>query len=454
MNMIIVFLSMLGGVGLIFLAVTRIRTIISPRKFIAIESYLESGNVKAAMRLTKMLLVKNERNPNAHWYLGECYRAENRPDLAVEEYKYITNTGNYSNIATERKAREKLAEVYLKLGLTDESQKEYILLSKIDPNNYEYYFFIAKLFEERDYTDSALTNYKRVISINPTHAEAYLRIGVIYFRKQLYGEAKKSLMTALKYDAQNPSCYYYLGRVSAAMGDTATALAHFEKAQSDPNLRQKALLEKANIFVMKNDIQHAVFDLERALKMGDEDTPVVLALRYQLGRCYEMNKELLKAIEQWEAIYEKNPKYGDVAEKLSVYNALRADDLLKDFLTASQSKFEKYCTRIVESMGLAVQDVFLKNQDLIEVFALETQSRWRNAKKAPSVVRIFRSPEAIDYNTIRGLYDQMRKMNALRSICITASKFTRSAIEFAQIRPIDLIDKEELTKLLHTIPVE
>jgi HJR/Mrr/RecB family endonuclease len=102
-------------------------------------------------------------------------------------------------------------------------------------------------------------------------------------------------------------------------------------------------------------------------------------------------------------------------------------------------------------MGLAIQDVFLKSPDIAEVFALETQSRWRNAKKAPSIIKIFRSVDPIGYDAIRVLYDQMRKINAMRSICITASKFTRTAIEFAQIRPIDLIDKDELTKLLDKI---
>jgi restriction endonuclease Mrr len=45
----------------------------------------------------------------------------------------------------------------------------------------------------------------------------------------------------------------------------------------------------------------------------------------------------------------------------------------------------------------------------------------------------------------------MRRMNANRSICIAASKFTRTALEFAEIRPIELIDKDELTKILQGI---
>jgi restriction endonuclease Mrr len=104
-------------------------------------------------------------------------------------------------------------------------------------------------------------------------------------------------------------------------------------------------------------------------------------------------------------------------------------------------------------MGLAVQDVFLRSQDLVELYALETQSKWRNAKKAPSIIKVYRSVDPIGYDTIRALYDQMRRMNANRSILIAASKFSRTAVEFAQIRPIELIDKDELTKILQSIQI-
>ncbi len=210
-------------------------------------------------------------------------------------------------------------------------------------------------------------------------------------------------------------------------------------------------MEIGNIYISKGDRTRAIAELERAIKLGDENIPVYLALRYLLAQCREVNKELILAVEQWEKIYNVSPKFKDVAEKLALYSDLRADDKLKDFLTASQTVFQNYCTELVQSMGLAIQDVFLRNQDVVEVFALESQSKWRNAKKSPSIVKVFRSIEPISYDEIRVLYDQMRKINATRSIVISASKYSRAAIEFAQIRPIDLIDKEELTKILKKI---
>jgi len=333
----------------------------------------------------------------------------------------------------------------------EESQKEYILLSKIDPQNWEYFFQIGRLFEERNYTDSALNNYKKVISLNPQHASTYMRMGIIYYRKKLFNEAKKAFMESLKHDPQNFAVHYYLGKIAKASGDSMGAISHFEKAQKDSELKQRALLETGALYLMKGSYNHAVADLERALKLGENDLSVVIPIRYLLAQIYESNKELTKAIEQWEKIYKVNPKYRDVAEKLAMYSNIKADDALKDFMTASQSKFQETCVNICKKLGLEVQDVTLKNQDILDIYVLETQSKWRNTKKSPSIVRFYRSAEPIGYNEIRGLYDEMRKINAMRSICVTSSKFTKSAIDFAQIRPIDLIDKDELTKLLHSI---
>jgi tetratricopeptide (TPR) repeat protein len=451
MNSLMVFEIVFGGVGFSIFLFFLIKTVIQPKKFLAIERLIEGGNSRSAIRHVKALLARNERSIDAHWFLGECYRSEDRPDLSIVEYRYITNNGRYTQTATENKVRIRLAEGYVKLGQYDEAQKEYILLSKIEPGNYELFYRIADLFEQRNYVDSALTNFKKVIDLNPRHALSHHRIGVIQCKKQLLNEARQSLLMALRLDPKNYGTYYYLGRISRMSGDSAAAISQFEKAVRDPDLKSKALYEKASLLLVNGEYDRAVTDLERALTTADSDSSIVFAIRYQLGRCYEIKKDLLKAVEQWELIYRKNPKYRDVAEKLTVYSSLRVDDALKDFLTAPQQKFKEYCTRVAQSLGLAVQDVLLKNQDLVEMLALETQSKWRNAKMTPNVIRVFRGVEPISYDAIRGLYDNMRRANATRSICITASRFTKTAIEFAQIRPIDLIDQHELSRILHKL---
>lgn len=451
MSSVQVFVIVFIGAGLLALGIYVVKRLVGPKRMVALENALENGNSKLLMRHAKSLLARNERNVDAHWYLGEAYRLEERYDLAVVEYRYITNSARYTAAAHEKKVREALAGTYLKLGQLDESQKEYILLSKLEPENFDYVYKIAKLFEDRNFSDSAFSSYKKAIALNPKHGPSHVRLGVILYQRKQLKEANRAFMTALRYAPQEAAPYYYLGKISRAAGDAAGALIQFEKALKDPELRQRALYERGFIFVTRGDLKQAIDELGKAASAGEDDLTASLAVHHLLAQCYEASKDIVHAVEHWEKIYEKNPKYKDVAEKLAKYSDLRTDDKLKDFLIAPQQKFQEYSAKIVESMGLAVQDVFMKNQDLVELYALETQSKWRNQKKAPSIIKVIRSIDPIGYDTIRALYDQMRRMNANRSICIAASKFTRTALEFAQIRPIELIDKDELTKILQGI---
>jgi len=55
-------------------------------------------------------------------------------------------------------------------------------------------------------------------------------------------------------------------------------------------------------------------ELERAIKMvKDESAAESLYGRYFLAMCYEKQRELDKAIDQWEKIYAKKPGFRDVA---------------------------------------------------------------------------------------------------------------------------------------------
>lgn len=442
-----------GGAGLIYFIVMIVRGTVNPRKLRSIEHLIESGHVKLALRQVKTLLARNERNIDAHWLLGECYRSGNRPELALVEYKYIINAARFTPGVSERKVCERLGEMYLQLGQLDEAQKEFILLSKRDPDNYELYFKIAQLFEERDYTDSALSHYKKVMSINPSHAPAHFRLGVIYFKKNAVKEARQELQLAVNLDQENYAPYYYLGKISRMTGDRNNALALFEKALHDRELRQRVYLERANIFVVEKAYEDAVNDLLKAVELGEKDMPVIMAARYLLARCYEAMNDLRGAVEQWEWLYERNPNYADVEGKLSLYGALRADDRLKDFLIAPAEKFGQYCESIVALLGLKVHQEVSAETDIREYAAYEADRRPMRGESGLCVVRVIRSTDPVGYEDARGLYDMMRKMNATRSVFITASKFTKNAVEFSQIRPVDLIDKEELTKLLQKITI-
>jgi HJR/Mrr/RecB family endonuclease len=62
-------------------------------------------------------------------------------------------------------------------------------------------------------------------------------------------------------------------------------------------------------------------------------------------------------------------------------------------------------------------------------------------------------PEMVDESTVRAVLEQMKKLNLTRAMIVTSSGFTRTAIDFSDSRPIELINKDQLQELLGTVDI-
>jgi len=124
---------------------------------------------------------------------------------------------------------------------------------------------------------------------------------------------------------------------------------------------------------------------------------------------------------------------------------------MKDFLTASQDEFSEICKNIVAKLGLSTTDI----SDIpngCQVIATEQESKWRNARKMPRLVRLLRVADVLDLSSVRSIHEEMKKLGVMRGTIIASTRFARSAQEYAETRPIELIDKERLKDLLSGIP--
>ena len=55
--------------------------------------------------------------------------------------------------------------------------------------------------------------------------------------------------------------------------------------------------------------------------------------------------------------------------------------------------------------------------------------------------------------SLRVLLEQMKKLNMTRAAMVTSSGFPRSAMDFADSRPLDLYNKDQLQELLDTVDI-
>ncbi len=443
----------LGATGLIFLLLTFffVRHIWSPRKLDYITKMIETGQFKKAAREAQLLIKKNERNHRAHYMLGMCYFHSKQMEQAMYEFRLLTRLNRYDDAVKEEDVRNKLAEVYLHYGQLEEAQKEFLLMMRLNPSNYEVIFKIAKIFMDRNFMDQALAYFMKVVALNSKYAEAYFNIGQILFQQKKENEALIHFNNAVKYDSQMHKANYYLGVINKGNNNYHQAVACLDDAQKDADFRQKARLAKGQCYFEIGDFSKAVVEFERALKDVSEEDAVSLAIRYSLAATYEQMRDLPSAIEQWEAIASVKPGYNDVLEKLSTYQELRTDDRLKDFLTASNTGFEQLCRELVMAMGFDIIKFASENGNHAVVLANEPESKWRNTKVSNKLIHIFRDSDAISEQIVRAIQEEMKRVNANKAICISTSKFSPGAREFASARPIDLIDRTGLATILKKV---
>jgi tetratricopeptide (TPR) repeat protein len=451
---LIIALIIILGIGIGLFTFFLIRSIIAPKQVASLESALKQGKPAVVVRQAKLMISKNPRNSEAHYFLGLAYLAQNKPELALMELKTVNQIGSFSSILPEVAFRKKIADLFERFNQDEEALKEYLVLIKLEPQVADHYYRAGLLFQSRERSEKAINYFRKAIELDPRHSDAHYQLGFNLVRLKKGVEGKVELEEALRYNANNYKAHFYLGKLQKDNHDYVAALLSFEKSQRDQEVKIRALVERGSCYMHMNSFDKAISELERAIKISENDSaPEVLFARYFLALCHEKNRHFEKAIEQWEAIYKRKPSFKDVAEKLSQYQELRSDDRIKDFLTAGPSEFLDICKAVAISMELNIRDITdIKNG--CQIIAVESDSKWRNAKKMPKLLWFLRVPEMISESTVRSILEEMKKLSVPRGVIFSSSNFSRVAVEHGESRPVELFGKEQLQEILRKARID
>ncbi|WP_296662451.1 tetratricopeptide repeat protein, partial [Treponema sp. UBA753] len=168
------------GVLIAFVATALIfivKNIIAPSKIDGIPKLIKDGRFQAAQRCAKSVISKNPRNYLAHYFLGKAYLKDGKPELAFIEYKAVNQNALFNGEIPEAEFRKEMAELYKRFNQPDEALKEYLLLTKLEPNNPENTFKAAEILETQGNAKLAMGFYQKTILLNKRNPKAYTSIG-------------------------------------------------------------------------------------------------------------------------------------------------------------------------------------------------------------------------------------------------------------------------------------
>lgn len=437
------------AVGICFLAVLVIKSICQPKKIDSINKLIKQQKYTAAEKIAKAIIAKNPRDYLAHYYLGKAYLADKKNELALMELKLVNQNAIFNGNIPEADFRKQISQLFVKFNQTDDALKEFLLLTKLEPVNAENYFMCGKLYEQKGKTEQSLGFYQKAIQHNRKHVKAHAAYALALFKTKQISEAKKEIDLAISLNPNNYSSYYYLGKILKEQKDYSGALKEFEKSLRDPEFKQKALLERGSCYMMANSIDNAIAEFDKAVRASkDDSSKETLFARYFLASCYEKNRNIDGAIEQWQLIYQINRSFRDVGAKLSEYKDLQSNDSLKEYLTCSSNTFVEHCKTTANTLGFVAQ----KTENMkwgVRILATEQKKDdWMNVRKQMYLMDFHRDTEPIEDVEIRRVLDSSKTFNCAKAYVFTNSGFTSAASGFAENRPIELIGKEKLEQIL------
>ena len=430
-----------------------IRSYRKPKKLQKIWDKIKSGDTKSSIRNLKSIIHRQGGSADIHFLLAECYKLEKRYKMAIPEYRHSLTIRRRALITSETEIREGLLKCLTKLNKEDETVEELIELSKINTNNADYLYRIAKIFFSKGDLEHAVTYFDRTLRAAPDHVESLTYLGLIMFHASQTKEAVVYLTKAVQADPKNYKAYYFLGRLYKDGRAFTKAIICFETAQASPKFKVRALLQKGICYTELNESDKAIKEYEKGLSYstGTENRDLLLASKHALAGLYEKNGRFNEAIEQWEDIYRKNTSYRDVAQKLEDYHTIRTDDNIKDFMVDSKLAFEETCIEITNYLGYEILETNHLSPSITNILALPKQTLLLNLRRQRVLIKIYRDAVGLGANVVKNLIEEANIMVCAKAVCISPINFKPDAEEIATEREIDLIGGDRLIKILAAI---
>ena len=436
----------------IIIGVVVYRIFFMPVKLDAIAKMIRSGQNRQAISSLNSIITNEPNNHLARYYLGKAYHNLEQRDRALVEYRHVSKYIGMLHEVKELDFRKELASLLDDLRMYDDAFKEYLLLTQLTKTDEEVYFKLGELYMRRQAYDKAQDAFQMAYKINPKSDQTNYYLGYLLTMTNNYRDAKVFLDKATKLNNRNAHAWYYLGIAYQKLDQLQMAINAFSNAENDDEFSLKAFIQKGLAYMSTGSIDNAISELQTGeSNIKEPQDPAAINLRYVLAQCLEKNRDLPGAIDQWEKINEIQPDFRDVAKKLKLYQDLRHDDNLKDFLVISDNKFERYCINLISSLNYSVMETYSKDK-VVNISAITKRDKGDSSNLRNAVLfKITRATTPIPEAVIRDFAEEVKSRRATKGIFVTSGEFSKEAGAFAETRPIDLVDQKGLTRLLKNI---
>lgn len=410
----------------------------------------KSKNRNQIIKDAKKRLAKNPHDPVGLSLLGDVYFKSQLWDKAYAIYSELSKVAIKDSSVDLYKVFLYLGICALKMDKLQEATQALLSAYKLNSTVFEVnYYFGQTLFRLENY-DKAVPLFKKAILAKPESRGIYFLLGQCYYKTKKYRECQPCFKKAIDENPGNKEALYDMADALFQDGRGDKAIKIFMHLRADPVYGAKSCLQAGISHAKINDINAAIQDYEIGLKHEDAPSDIRAEIEYNLARCCFERNQIPKGLMLLKSIRNKIQNYKDVNSLINRYQELSQNSNLQIYVSANSSDFVTLCRKFImtkyKNSTIKIQNIEVESlytDILAEIFT----AKWEDVV----LFRFFRTTGSTGEIYIREFHGHMSDVKAARGFCISAGLFTDEGKKYIEGRPIDLIEKNELTKVLKQI---
>ncbi|MCR4789926.1 MAG: tetratricopeptide repeat protein [Treponemataceae bacterium] len=423
--------------------------LISAKKKIKPKSSRQKGRQTIINEATKKL-ASDPHNVQALQELGELYYQEKNWEKAMPLFSALVGLAKSRKGINEGDANLKLGVCSINCNNPQQAFNALMASRKIDADNFEVNFYMGKTLHALKEYEKAIPILKKAIAINNEIGETYELLGKTYYDAKKFRDALSYLKKALDFRPDDKELFFKLADSLVEAGNSDKAIKIFMHLRPDPEYGAQSCLAAGKYHMRMNQFDEAIKDFEIGVKHQKAPVDVQMEIKYRLATCYLNSNNIPAGLAMLKSIQASNPNYKDVSVLISKYQELNQNSNLKTFLIGTTSEFVALCRRIVvvyyKNSRVKIMDINVTSE-CAEILAEIDTDKWEDFV----MFRFYRTTGSTGEFFIRDFHAKIRDEKAGRGICFTAGTYTEEARAFTEGRPIDLVEKTTLSKILSSV---
>lgn len=436
--------------AIVVLFVVIIILFIASRKGKNTEGGSKPKNSQALIKECNKKLAQDPHNPQGLIPLGDYYYQQQIWDKAFPLYDTLLNISVAHPEINLQQTSLRQGICAIKLGKPEDAMRGLTQAFKMEGDSFEINFYLGDAYFQIQKYDKAIPLLKKAFMINKEVPETYRLLGLAMYKYHDYRGALPFLKKALDLNPEDKELLFYLAEAMNDLGNADKALKIYMHLRPDPEYGARSSLSAGTIHTNQGQLEKAIQDFEIGMKHENIPLETLTNIRYRLAHCYIQVSDMPKALTILKEIQVSSPGYKDVPALIARYQELNSNSNLRQYLISGTSDFINLCRRLV---SVYFPQAYVKVIDIsANPECCEVQTEIETPKWEDSVIfRFYRTTGSTGELFVRDFHAKIRDMKDGRGICCTAGTFTEEARKFIEGRPIDLVDKNGLLKMLQKL---